>query len=278
MSDFDPVAWLAAFSEAKRKRHFQGMKDLRRQICIGTKEHCVGLEVAGVTIVCPDPLPPTKGTGATMNITVRDLDCLESERQLRAKGLNPCVLNMASCHRPGGGWLNGAGAQEENLFYRSNYAQHLPAAAYPFKTPLTSIYTSRVLVFRESEDQGYAFSPTPRFVSFIAAAALKEPTLTEAGTLTPADYELTKAKIRQVLRVAITQGHDSVVLSAWGCGAYANPSRSVAQAFKEVLQGDDEFKGQLEFVEFAIFNDHNSTKEGGGNFAVFKEVFDGDSK
>ncbi len=102
---------------------------------------------------------------------------------------------MASHKRPGGGesthafytekcctlsnslgYLTGAGAQEENLFRRSNYYQHLEhpnqAKSYPM---YGGIYSPNVLVFRASEAQRYAFLHAPVPVCFIAVAAFAHP-------------------------------------------------------------------------------------------------------
>ena len=56
---------------------------------------------------------------------VEEGDCLLHALELQDRGLSVCCLNMASHKRPGGGYLNGAGAQEENLFRRSNYYRFL---------------------------------------------------------------------------------------------------------------------------------------------------------
>lgn len=51
-------------------------------------------------------------------------------------------------------------------------------------------------------------------------------------------YELTKRKVRTMLRIARSNGHDSIVLSAFGCGAFRNPPREIAGIFQEVIASE----------------------------------------
>lgn len=58
---------------------------------------------------------------------------------------------------------------------------------------------------------------------------------------------------------------DSVVLGAFGCGAFANPPEHIARIYSDVLKGN--FKGVFSRVSFAVL------PEGGRNHAAFTEVF-----
>ncbi len=64
-------------------------------------------------------------TGAPTKGQVENIDCLKAAKMLKDQGYNVAVLNMASRQNPGGGVHSGAGAQEENLFRRSNLFQSL---------------------------------------------------------------------------------------------------------------------------------------------------------
>jgi uncharacterized protein (TIGR02452 family) len=73
--------------------------------------------------------------------------------------------------------------------------------------------------------------------------------------------------------VAIKHGHTKLVLGAFGCGAFGNPPRQMAELFKKVL-AEKEFYGFFSEICFAIIEDDNSTKcNKEGNYKPFKEVF-----
>ena len=67
------------------------------------------------------------------------------------------VLNMANEKNPGGGWLNGALAQEEDLCRRSSLSASLQDI-YPWPSPLFCLYTPDVVVFRNDMDANFCLS------------------------------------------------------------------------------------------------------------------------
>ncbi|KAJ3050366.1 hypothetical protein HK097_008672, partial [Rhizophlyctis rosea] len=120
--------------------------------------------------------PKLLPTSASLHFTtpivyVTEGDCLTVAQELKNNGLNPVVLNMANAEHPGGGWQWGAGAQEENMFRRSNYVMHLVTveekngrwgtkAKYPIPE-FGGIYSPDVVVFRGEEKDKYPFLPSP---------------------------------------------------------------------------------------------------------------------
>ncbi|CAF0782011.1 unnamed protein product [Didymodactylos carnosus] len=224
------------------------------------------------------------------NFYVLNADCLEAALFFKNhyKDCEPVVLNMASMYHPGGGWRNGAGAQEENLHRRTNLFQCLEDPynqlnrKWPYKVPeLGGIYTPNACVFRDSEFDGYPFFSHPQYISFISSAAYKNPSLVkiqQTGEIQLRDekiIEATKKKIEVVLQIAQENDHDTIILSAFGCGAYGNPAKHIAQLFREVLFGDEKFLNSFRFIVFAIINDHNAYSERNpdGNIQPFADVF-----
>ncbi len=223
--------------------------------------------------------------------SVIDADCLEVANLLRKMGKKPVVLNMASADTPGGGVLGGAGAQEENLFRRSNmhlslyqYADFASQYDIPqnasFQYPLSAsggVYSAGITVFRSSEATGYSFLNEPHILDFIAVAAIRHPKLIQIENkfyLHNDCVEDAKTRLRTILKIAIAQNHTTLVLSAIGCGAFANPPAHIAALFQEIFE-EIEFKNVFETVVFAIFNDHNSHQKHNpeGNVTPFQQVF-----
>ncbi|KAI0394553.1 hypothetical protein F5Y17DRAFT_427156 [Xylariaceae sp. FL0594] len=198
------------------------------------------------------------------------------------------VLNLASDKNPGGGWMNGALAQEEALCYRSSLAQSLHKSYYPW-SPLTAVYTPDVVVVRSSIGSGHKHL-TPDVpvaelpvVSVISVAAIRRPAVcvepgngdahagnSQALFKHAADRLLTKEKMRLVLRIAAREKHELLVLGALGCGAFRNPPEDVAQCWSEVLDEEEFRGGWWREIWFAVLDGRNE-----GNFDVFDRVLSG---
>lgn len=223
-------------------------------------------------------------------VEVQNIDCLYAGAQLKERGYNPAVLNMASRRNPGGGVVTGAGAQEETLFRRTNLFRSLyqfaPFAGmygiktshhqYPLDRNFGGVYTPEAIYFRESEQKGYALLDNPVSLSFITVAGMNRPDLTAEGMIADHHVEPIKNKIRTIFRIGLAHGHDSLVLGALGCGAFRNPPRHVARLFYEVMD-ELEFKNKYRRIVFAILDDHNAHQSHNpeGNYKPFADEFAG---
>jgi len=187
---------------------------------------------------------------------------------------------VANAHSPGGGYLSGAGAQEESLFRRTNYHQFVDPkycdvpdqVMYPLPE-YGAIYSNNVLLLRTNEKSGYGLLPEPVPLSFIAVAAYNNPPCQDER-LTPEFASKTQEKMRAMFRIALNHQHNCLILGAFGCGAFRNPTRHIAQLFKEVVA---QFWNQIQIISFAILEDHNTFQKHNptGNIAPFAEAFSG---
>ncbi|KAF2738256.1 hypothetical protein EJ04DRAFT_541440 [Polyplosphaeria fusca] len=194
------------------------------------------------------------------------------------------VLNLASEKRPGGGWENGALAQEEALCFRSSLYLSLHQLYYPIPA-LSALYTPTAVLIRDAMSRGHKLIwpevPTEDLpvTSVISLAAIRRPSLARDGTYAKqSDVEFMKKKIRVVLRLSALQGHTKIVLGALGCGAFANPPHEVAQCFLEVFQEDEFQGGWWEDVVFAVLDNargEDRGKDGTGNYGVFYRALEG---
>ncbi len=210
-------------------------------------------------------------------------DSFEAGRALQVLDptLNPVVLNMANATEGGGGAEHGAAAQEESLCRRSNLLQ---ALRYDARTGQVAngtprgynipahgaIYTNNVFVFRKNEQEGCELIP-PYRMAVISSAAINR----TQQSMTDEQYcTETRQRIIAQLRIACAQGHRSIVLGAFGCGAFSggNPDvpAMVADLYRQVLNSD-EFRGVFAVVRFAIIEDRNAPL--GGNVAPFENAF-----
>lgn len=210
--------------------------------------------------------PTTKGL--TFNdppkIYVEEIDTLQKAREM---GPDCAILNMASYFKPGGGVLNGAKAQEEDICRRSNLYWSLLHFKDRYPIPkFGGIYTRGITVFKSVGQ--YNLLHDPFTCSCISFPGIK---LEDPGNIGNEEkYKVTlRGKIRGILRIAVLKRHGKLVLGALGCGAYKNPPVLVAEAFKEVLE-EKEFEGRFEEICFAILPD----KRGGDkNKKEFQKIF-----
>ncbi|MFF4394395.1 TIGR02452 family protein [Streptomyces sp. NPDC001480] len=231
----------------------------------GGREVALAAEIeaarAGTRLHGPDPVPVPAAPVADTVFEVTGESSLEAARRLTGPAAPVAVLNFASARNPGGGYLNGAQAQEEALCRASalytcllrapEYYDHHRAHRDPFYTDRV-IHSPAVPVFRDDRGRlldepyaaGFLTSPAPN------AGVVRRTAPQRAAGLPSA----LSARAERVLETAAAHRYRRLVLGAWGCGVFQNDPAQVAGAFHGLLGPGGRFAGAFEHVVFGILD------------------------
>ena len=202
-------------------------------------------------------------------ISVEDIDSVQAVFRYGYDKGKTAVLNFASYKNPGGKFLEGSSAQEEMLCHSSflyNVLSEFDEDYYEFNrlTKNFALYTNRalyspdVMFFRGSEEI---------YADVITCAAPNKYTAQKYCGRSDFDCNsVMKDRIHFMLDIAKEENVNTLILGAWGCGAFGNDPEFVANAFKKELE--EYYSDTFENIIFAI--------PGGTNYMVFKRVFGND--
>lgn len=229
-------------------------------------------------------------------------DCADVCLDLLQQQYNPCILNLASNVSPGGGYHNGTSAQEECLCQMSTLSQslyqfgslkykHIREAnlpnypdVYPMDINYGGIYSPDVVFFRHNKSKYFKFREQVFASSIVTVASLsniiknsytndERVYFNHDGTFTSEGLEIETNKVRTILRIALDNGHDSIILGAFGCGVYNLLPSEVSQIFYNVLN-EPEFKGNFKKVVFAILEGKGRKGKLTGKDGKFKPFYE----
>ncbi|MFF4137416.1 TIGR02452 family protein [Streptomyces mirabilis] len=222
---------------------------------------------AGTRVYGPGPVGapaagPASAPRASTLFEVTGESSLEAARRLVSeearRSADPvAVLDFASARNPGGGFLNGAQAQEEALCRASalyscllrarEFYDHHRAHRDPFYTDRV-IHSPAVPVFRD--DRG-GLLDEPYAVGFLTAAAPNAGVvLRTAPERAPELGPALAVRAERVLETAAAHGYRRLVLGAWG---FRNDPAQVAGAFHDLLV-EGRFEGAFDHVVFGVLD------------------------
>ncbi|MFD5429252.1 TIGR02452 family protein [Streptomyces sp. NPDC127084] len=235
--------------------------------------------VEGTRMYGPGPVPVVPDTDRSSVCEVTGESSLDAARRLTARAPGPvAVLNFASARNPGGGFLNGAQAQEEALCRASalhttllrvpEFYVHHRADPSPFYSDRV-IHSPGVPVFRDERGRlldrpytvGFLTSPAPNagvILSRMPGEAVRIPAVLAS-------------RAERVLETAAVAGYRRLVLGAWGCGVFRNDPAQVAGAFHSLLRDGGRFSGHFEETVYAVLD----RSAGQRTLAAFRAVFPG---
>ena len=191
----------------------------------------------------PSDFPETR-------VQVTNETTLGAALRLVEAGYRPLALNFANGIHPGGGLLQGARAQEEVLCRSS--ALYLTLVDDPMyevhrgrpepDSTDWAILSPNVPVFRADDGKEL---PEPWLLSVLTCAAPYAHAVSQ-----PHAGDLLERRIHRVLAIARAYGYSTLVLGAWGCGAFGNDPHRTARDFRQALEGES--RGAFSEVVFAI--------------------------
>ena len=211
------------------------------------------------------------------------------EAASKYKGNKVAVHNFASASNPGGGVVNGASAQEECLCRCSGlyFCLNTPEMWAGFYTPHRKahdplhnddiIYTPDIVVFKTDERIPKLMNEKDWYkVNVITCAA---PNLrvnpqnsyntgdgNKAAAIRDKDLlALHEKRLKRILDVAVSEGSDTIILGAFGCGAFENNPEVVAMASRNTIK---EYLHAFKMIEYAVYCSPRDER----NFQVFERV------
>ena len=262
-----------------------------------TFRRAIYLSAEQVSVVKPKPLGGSAGVpDRPCNCSVANEDSFSAAREMIVRcglgnGFQPScdwlqiasgrvlVLNFANPVNPGGGVRFGAKAQEEDLCRKSTLLVSLesPEAA-PFYTThqaAGSLLSSNAMILSPDveiiRDQNNAFLADSQVVSVLTCAA----PIVIVGNRPAKDIldRLLYDRIMGILHVAAAYHYHYLVLGAWGCGAFGNDAKQVAESFycalRDFCRENDTYASYFRDIVFAVLDRNNSQY----NFRCFEEQF-----
>lgn len=226
-------------------------------------------------IACRQPTAPAQAPAT--RIRVSNESTLAAVRRLVAEGADDVLcLNFASARNPGGGFLGGSEAQEENLAKSSGLYPCIvqKTEMYVANRQMRScvylddmIYSPGVPIFR---DDDYGYLDEPCTAAIVTAPAVNRGAVARNEPERLADVEaIMLRRIGYLFALARHHGHGALVLGAWGCGVFGNEPAEMASWFAHHLLHAPAYRNAFRSVDFAVLDRRDS-----GTHAAFAHVFE----
>lgn len=220
---------------------------------------------------------------------------LSKKRTLEAAssyiGKKICVHNFASATNPGGGVTKGSQAQEESIcrctdlylclnteeYLDKFYGEHRKAHNPIYNDDI--IYSPGVDVFKTDTKEPEIMNEKDWYKVDILTCAAPNLRPMPSNIMNPdsgdkavklTDDELIKIlepRVRKIFDVASFYKNDVLILGAFGCGAFMNPPKLVAEVFNKVMK---DYIRKFEVIEYAVYCRDFETK----NYEAFHKVLE----
>lgn len=218
--------------------------------------------LAGTRLITPaegaDLLARPGSDGPPPTLSVANERAQEAAQRMAADG-RVLLLNFASARNAGGGFVNGAKAQEEDIARCSGLVPCLlrqPAYYEANRSDPSPLYTDHVI-----------YSPGVPFFRVRSRTRIEHPFVADIITAPAPNAGVARRRgipedvieqtlVRRagiVLALAQDVGARRLLLGAWGCGVFQNDPRVCARTFVALLHSA-RFAGAFDTVHFAVLD------------------------
>ncbi len=180
------------------------------------------------------------------------------------------LLNFASAKHPGGGFLNGSLAQEEDICLKTDLYQYIKQETEFYNTASHSkhkgyykdelMYTTGVQIIRDTNYQLLA--------DFVEIDVITCPAPNRCGQIL--DAKMAKIglqnRINMIMQAFAKYGCTHLVLGAFGCGVFKNDPKLVVELFAKAIK--QYAYSELKTVVFAIKTNNDKDV----NYRAFMDV------
>lgn len=218
-------------------------------------QHCID----HTEVIKPDHISNLENAKAGKGIIelTRETTVGAAYRLVVKEGLtNTIMLNFANAFKPGGGWDGLARAQEESIVRSSTLIASISKQRefYDYHIDKGSVLASDYMIISDSvpifRDDLMNLLDESFSCSVITSAAVEANMYTgEPGEIA----EAMESRIRKIIMRSIERNYKSIVLGAFGCGAFGNDVFEIAKYFKKVLI-DEGMSQYFDKVVFAIIS------------------------
>lgn len=216
----------------------------------------------------------SNNTKISVHISVENTPTVEAILNWNiSKKSNIGVLNFASAKNPGGGFINGASAQEESLAASSGlygcqcanpdyYSINRSCGTMIYTN--YAIYSPNVVFFRDGR---FRLLEQPVTASVLTLPAVNFGQVLQKGE----DTLLAKLKMKERMQLAlelfVQKGDRNLILGAYGCGVFRNDPNEIAHWWQELI--NDYYSTLFDNILFAVYD----TSKNGNCINAFNNVF-----
>lgn len=186
-------------------------------------------------------------------------------------------LNFASAKNAGGGFINGAKAQEESLsrasalyptqmkFLDDMYLYNRSRKTYLYSYRM--IFSPQVPFFKDDNEQ---LLSKPYCIDVITSPAVNVGAILNNKPSEKNDIEsVMLERIDKILALFLVNGVENLILGAWGCGVFRNDPKDIARYFAHYFKSGGKYEKAFKKIVFAVYD----TSKAGDNIKAFRDTF-----